>query len=78
MFLVTYKYIFYIYITYIIYAHFVGEEGEVLVKRIMAREFFGDKINYLSKRFNMTHMYKTHAFVEGIFICLLILIKILN
>ena len=31
----------------------------------MAKEFFGDKINYLSKRFNMTHMYKTHAFIDG-------------
>jgi len=33
----------------------------------LAKEFFGDNINYLTKKFNMTHMYKTHAFIDGIF-----------
>lgn len=33
----------------------------------MAKEFFGDNINYLSKKFNMTHMYKTHAFIDAIY-----------
>jgi len=34
----------------------------------LALETFGNDINYISKKFNMTHMYKTHAFVEDIFI----------
>ena len=34
----------------------------------LALETFGNNINYISKKFNMTHMYKTHAFVEDIFI----------
>ena len=33
----------------------------------LAKQFFGNDITYLSKKFNMTHMYKTHAFVDGIF-----------
>ena len=33
----------------------------------MALEFFDKNINFLSKKFNMTHMYKTHAFTQGIF-----------
>ena len=34
----------------------------------LALESFGDNIKYLSKKFNMTHMYKTHAFIDNIFI----------
>ena len=34
----------------------------------LALESFGDTIKYLSKKFNMTHMYKTHAFIDNIFI----------
>jgi len=34
----------------------------------MAKEYFGDKINFLSKKFNMTHLHTTHAFIQGIFI----------
>jgi len=34
----------------------------------LALQEFGDEINYLSKKYNMTHMYKTHAFAEDIFI----------
>ena len=34
----------------------------------LAMETFGEDINYLSKKFNMTHMYKTHAFIENIYI----------
>lgn len=34
----------------------------------LALETFGEDINYISKKYNMTHMYKTHAFVEDIYI----------
>ena len=34
----------------------------------LALREFGTDIKYLSKKFNMTHMYKTHAFIEDIYI----------
>lgn len=34
----------------------------------LARQHFGDNIKTLPKTFNMTHMYKTDAFIDGIFI----------
>ena len=34
----------------------------------LAKEFFGDNINYISKKYNMTHMHKTYALMQGIFI----------
>ena len=34
----------------------------------LALETFGEEIKYLSKKYNMTHMYKTHAFIEDIYI----------
>lgn len=34
----------------------------------LAMREFGSDIKYLSKKFNMTHMYKTHAFIDNIFI----------
>ena len=33
----------------------------------LAKQFFGDDINYLTKKFNMTHMYKTNAAIDWIF-----------
>lgn len=34
----------------------------------LARQHFGDNIKLLPKTYNMTHMYKTEAFIDGIFI----------
>jgi hypothetical protein len=34
----------------------------------LARKFFKEDINLLDKRFNMTHLYKTDAFLGGIYI----------
>lgn len=34
----------------------------------LALETFGDNIKYISKKYNMTHMYKTHAFIDDIYI----------
>jgi len=35
---------------------------------VLAREFFGDSINYLPKKFNMTHLHATHALIDNIYI----------
>jgi hypothetical protein len=34
----------------------------------MAKKFYGDKINYLSKKFNMTHLVASHAFDDNAYI----------
>jgi uncharacterized protein YqgQ len=34
----------------------------------LALQTFGNNIKYISKKYNMTHMYKTHAFIEDIYI----------
>lgn len=34
----------------------------------LALESFGEDIKYISKKFNMTHMYKTDAFIDNIYI----------
>jgi len=33
----------------------------------LALQHYGSNINNLSKKFNMTHMYKTHAFIDAIY-----------
>ena len=33
----------------------------------LALQHYGSNINNLSKKFNMTHMYKTHAFINAIY-----------
>lgn len=34
----------------------------------MAKMFFGDSINHLSKKFNMTHLHTTHALIQNIYL----------